>query len=249
MLRRELPEDVTKRRDKMSTATITADQTALLSEVQSFVHDLRNPLAAIHGSAEILVRSSLSQPQVHRLARNMYSASIRMTELLQQCLEQSQGRDRKFELFDLRDVVTSAVERVAVSAEFQSVRIEQDVPQSLLVAIDRQRIHRVLVNLLANALEVMPHGGAIHISAVAERRSVLIRVRDTGPGIAPEIRDRLFQPFATAGKVNGIGLGLAFSRQAVIDHGGEIWSESPSRGACFVIRLPRTMAKPRAASR
>jgi signal transduction histidine kinase len=233
----------------MSTATITADQTALLSEVQSFVHDLRNPLAAIHGSAEILVRSSLSQPQVHRLARNMYSASIRMTELLQQCLDQSQCRDRKFELFDLRDVVTSAVERVAVSAEFQSVRIEQDVPQSLLIAIDRQRIHRVLVNLLANALEVMPHGGTIHISAVAERRSVLIRVRDTGPGIAPEIRDRLFQPFATAGKVNGIGLGLAFSREAVLDHGGEIWAESPRRGACFAIRLPRTMAKRRAASR
>jgi len=233
----------------MSTATITADQTALLSEVQSFVHDLRNPLAAIHGSAEILVRSSLSQPQVHRLARNMYSASIRMTELLQQCLDQSQCRDRKFELFDLRDVVTSAVERVAVSAEFQSVRIEQDVPQSLLIAIDRQRIHRVLVNLLANALEVMPHGGTIHISAVAERRSVLIRVRDTGPGIAPEIRDRLFQPFATAGKVNGIGLGLAFSRQAVIDHGGEMWAESPRRGACFMMRLPRTIAKRHPASR
>ena len=111
----------------MSTATITADQTALLSEVQSFVHDLRNPLAAIHGSAEILVRSSLSQPQVHRLARNMYSASIRMTELLQQCLDQSQCRDRKFELIDLRDVVTSAVERVAASSGLDEGGIENMV--------------------------------------------------------------------------------------------------------------------------
>jgi signal transduction histidine kinase len=230
----------------MNTATIVSDQTASLSEVQSFVHDLRNPLAAIHGSAEMLVRSSISQPLVHRLARNMYSASIRMSELLEQCLDRSRCRDRKFEVSDIRDVVTSAVDRIAVSAEFQSVRIVQDVPECLLIAMDRQRIHRVLVNLLVNALEVMPHGGTIHVSAVSERRSVLIQVRDTGPGIAPEIKERLFQPFATAGKANGLGLGLALSRQAVIDHGGEIWAESPRRGACFVICLPRTIAKRRA---
>ena len=107
-------------------------------------------------------------------------------------------------------------------------------------------MHRVLVNLFVNALEVMPNGGTIHISAVSHRRSILIRVRDTGPGIAPEIRGRLFQPFATAGKATGIGLGLAFSRQAVIDHGGEMWVESSSRGTCFSIRLPRRIAQRRA---
>ena len=106
------------------------------------------------------------------------------------------------------------------------------------IAIDRHRIHRVLVNLLANALEAMPHGGTIHVSAVSARSSVLIRVRDTGPGIPPEIRDRLFQPFATAGKANGIGLGLAFSRQAVIDHGGEIWASRPAAGHVLSFVFP-----------
>jgi signal transduction histidine kinase len=226
----------------MNTATIAYDQTASLSEVQSFVHDLRNPLAAIHGSAEILVRASVSQPQFHRLARNMYSASIRMSELLEQCLDRSRRQDRKFEVSDLRDVAT-ALGPDCSKRRVQSVRIVQDVRECLYVSMDRQRIHRVLVNLLVNAMEVMPHGGTIHVSAVCERRSVLIRVRDTGPGIAAEIRDRLFQPFATAGKANGIGLGLAFSRQAVIDHGGEIWAESPRRNI-FVI-LPRTIAKRR----
>jgi len=229
----------------MNTCAIASDQTASVSEVESFAHDLRNPLAAIHLSAEMLVRSRLSRPQVRRVARNMYCASVRIRELLEQCLDRGRHAERRFEVADLRDVVTGAVERIAVSAEFQSVRIVQNVAAGLLVSMDRLRMRRALVNLLVNALEVMPQGGSIHIAAVSGRRAVLLRVRDTGPGISPEIRDRLFQPFATAGKTHGVGLGLAFSRQVAIDHGGEIWAESSRRGASFVIRLPRTIARRR----
>src|SRR5258708_9509720 len=101
-----------------------------------------------------------------------------------------------------------------------------------MTELDRQRIHRVLMNLLVNALEAMPDGGTLHISAVSDRASVLIRVRDTGPGIAPEIRSRLFEPFATVGKANGLGMGLAFARQAVIDHVVRLGTQSSSHGAC-----------------
>src|SRR6476620_7693049 len=111
----------------MNTCTIAPDQAASVSEVESFAHDLRNPLAAIHISAEMLVRSSLSRPQVHRLARNMYCASVRICELLEQCLDRGRYAETSFEVADLRDVVASAVERIAVSAEFQSVRIVQNV--------------------------------------------------------------------------------------------------------------------------
>jgi signal transduction histidine kinase len=225
----------------MSTGTIATEEMPSLAEVVSIVHDLRNPLAAIHSSAEMLVRSSLSQPQVHRIARNMYSASIRMCELLEQWLDRSRSPERRFEVCNVRDLVAAAVAKIAVSAEFQAVRIVQDVPDRLLVALDQECMRRVVVNLLVNALEAMPHGGEIHISAMSERSSAIIRIRDTGPGIAPEIKGRLFQPFATAGKPNGLGLGLAISRQAAMDHGGEIWAESSNRGTCFVIRLPETM--------
>lgn len=225
----------------MNVATIASEQTGSLSAVASIVHDLRNPLAAIHGSAEMLVSSKLSQPQVRRIARNMYCASVRMRELLEEFLDRSRRAENEVEPSDVRELVTSAVNKIADTAEVQSVHIVQVVPESLVIALDRHRIHRVLVNLLVNALEVMPNGGTIRISAVSDRHSVLIRVRDTGPGIAPEIRGRLFQPFTTARKAHGIGLGLAFSRQAVIDHGGELWAESSPRGACFAIRLPRTI--------
>ena len=74
---------------------------------------------------------------------------------------------------------------------------------------------------------------------------MLVEVQDNGPGIAPEIRSQLFQPFVSAGKRNGLGLGLALSRQTVLEHGGDMWVESPSGGgARFLFRLPLASAIP-----
>jgi len=85
----------------------------------------------------------------------------------------------------------------------------------------------------------MPEGGEVRISAAQQDGAVLVEVQDHGPGIAPEIRSNLFQPFVSAGKRNGLGLGLALSRQTVVDHGGEMWVESePGHGAKFCFRLP-----------
>src|SRR5581483_3081847 len=129
--------------------------------------------------------------------------------------------------------------RISAIAEAQSVRVMEEVPEDLEVNVDQSRIGSVLANLLVNALEAMPGGGWIHISAAAEENTVIVRVRDAGPGIAPEIRDRLFQPFVTAGKSNGWGFGLASARQFVAEHDGEIWVESGAGGgACFAFTLP-----------
>jgi signal transduction histidine kinase len=207
---------------------------------ESIVHDLRNPLSAVHGSAELLISSRLSELQVHRVAHNLYSASVRMKELLDELVSRSQGTDRGMECANIRDLVAGAVAKTARLAGSHAVHIVQYLPGDLTITLDRQRIERVFINLFFNAIEAMPSGGIIRISAVPLRQSVLITVRDTGPGIAPEIRDRLFEPFVTSGKANGQGLGLAFSRQAIVDHGGEMWVESSREGACFAFRLPRT---------
>jgi signal transduction histidine kinase len=215
-------------------------------EITSIVHDLRNPLSAIQGNVEMLIGSELSDLQVRRIARNMHGASLRMKQLLDEFLSRYKGMDQVVESCDLAELVTSAVDKIALLAEAQSVRIDQDVPADLVLTLDRRRIQRVLVNLFVNALEVMPSGGSIRVSAVRERGSVLITVRDTGPGIASEIQGRLFQPFATVGKAGGLGLGLAFVRQAIIDHGGLIWAETDCSGACFAFCLP--MARQRSVS-
>jgi len=93
-------------------------------------------------------------------------------------------------------------------------------------------MERTFLNLIGNALEVMTEGGEVRISAMLKDGFAMVTVEDTGPGIAPEIRSKLFQPFVSAGKRTGLGLGLALSRQTVIEHGGDMWVESePGRGA------------------
>jgi signal transduction histidine kinase len=103
-------------------------------------------------------------------------------------------------------------------------------------------MERVFFNLIANALEAMPAGGQLHVVCRRATSYVLIELEDTGPGIPRGIRDRLFEPFVTAGKPNGLGLGLALSRRTVLNHGGDIWTE-PATGARFVIRLPLNRPK------
>ena len=104
-------------------------------------------------------------------------------------------------------------------------------------------MERVFTNLIGNALEAMPAGGGIQISAHTGPDGVVVEVADSGPGISPEIREHLFQPFVSSGKKNGLGLGLALSRQTILDHGGDMWVESePGRGAHFFFRLPLSRA-------
>jgi signal transduction histidine kinase len=209
----------------------------------SIVHDLRNPLAAIYGGAEMLVDTELSPPQMKRLAANIYRASRRIQELLQDLVNVSRGKSEAAEMCNLREVVQAACDASAAAADAQNVRIIFEPGQEIELPIERARMERVFLNLIDNALEAMPEGGAIFITEQMAADSVFIQFADTGPGILPSIRAKLFEPFVSAGKKNGLGLGLALSRQTVIDQGGEIWVEEGSPGARFVVRLPlRKMA-------
>jgi len=205
----------------------------------SIVHDLRNPLAAIYAGAEMLFDTNLPAPQVRRLATNIYRASRGIQEMLQQLLNVSRGRSGAAELCSVRDVIIAAWSTVESDAEAQQVELVTEVPDALECPMERARMERVFRNLLENAVEVMPEGGTVHIDARADDSAVLIAVKDTGPGIRPEVRDRLFQPFVTFGKKNGLGLGLALARQTLLDHGGDLWVNGNGPGAEFHMRLPK----------
>ncbi len=205
----------------------------------SIVHDLRNPLAAIYGGAEMMVDTELSPSQVKRVAANIYKSSRRIQEMLQDLLQVTRGTRGAKELCSLAEVVAAAVESNQELAAAANVRIEVDLAGGIELMLERSRVERVFLNLIANAVEMMPQGGAVRIAGRPVGGQVEIEVSDTGPGIAPEIRAKLFQPFASFGKRNGLGLGLALSRQTILDQGGDLSvADKAGPGASFRIRLP-----------
>jgi len=204
----------------------------------SIIHDLRNPLAAIYGGAEILVDTELTPAQVHRLAANIYKASRQVQNLLQELADVTRGRGHSREVCRLREVVQAAYEPLASSAELQKVRVNIEVAEDVELPLDRSPMERVFQNLIGNAIEAMPEGGSVVVHADRGAGEVMVSVEDNGPGIPPDIVDQLFQPFVTAGKKNGMGLGLALSRKTVLSHGGDLWAERMAPGARFRLRLP-----------
>ncbi len=206
----------------------------------SIIHDLRNPLAAIYGGAEMLVDAELSPDQVRRLSGNIYRASRQVQDLLQELADVTQGRGHAREICRLREVILAAYQPLIAIAESQRVSVRIEVPDDVELPLDRSPMERVFQNLIANAIEAMPEGGSVSVRVDRRDAEVLISVEDTGPGIPALIATQLFQPFVTAGKKNGMGLGLALSRKTVISHGGDLWSEGKNGGARFVMKLPVT---------
>jgi signal transduction histidine kinase len=203
----------------------------------SILHDLRNPVGTIYAGAEMLMMLDTTPKQVKRLAANMHRAAGRLRELLADLTSVTYGKRSTPEICDISEIIAAASEAAAAAMENQRVQILLDVPGGIALPLARSRMKLMFFNLITNALEAMPRGGEVHIGATRNRDSVLVAIEDTGPGIPHEIRDKVFEPFVTAGKENGLGLGLAFCRQAVLDHGGDIWIE-PAAGARFLIRLP-----------
>lgn len=203
----------------------------------SIIHDLRNPLAAICACAEMLTEPHLAPDHAQRLGRNIQNAAHRMRGLLADLVGVAQGKIAAAENCSLQELLAAVCQDAAVAADDHGVDILLDLPGRLEITMARPSMERVFMNLITNAVEAMPRGGRIRIAARRAGDCALIEVEDSGPGIPPEICDRLFDPFVTAGKKDGLGLGLALSRRTVRDHGGDMWIE-PAGGARFVIRLP-----------
>jgi signal transduction histidine kinase len=205
----------------------------------SIVHDLRNPLAAIYAGAEMLIDGHLGEQQTRRLAKNIYRASRGIQDMLQELLNVVRGKSDSSELCSMREVIAAAWDAVAPAADAHTIELVADVPDGLECLMERARMERVFANLFENAIDAMHSGGRISIRSQPDGDNILVRVEDTGPGINPALRGRLFQPFVTAGKKNGLGLGLALSRQTLLDHGGDMWADTNGPGARFCLRLPR----------
>ena len=170
----------------------------------------------------------------------------RASELIRQLQVFARAQRRDTDLADLTEVVLFFCEANEPDLSEHGVRLELDLNPVDVYAVPRQSMLEVLNRLTINAREAMKEGGTLRISLRQTDREMILRVRDSGPGIAPELVDRIFEPFfTTKGELAGgagrnPGLGLAVVHGLITDMGGTVSVQSaPGQGAVFEIRLPR----------
>ena len=212
----------------------------------SIVHDLRNPLAAISTAAEMLHRDSLAQDRRKTLVESQLRASQRMQEMLRELLDFTRGNySLELEHYRLSTIVERALQ--SVNTMRAGVQVEVQIPTDLIVTVDNERLRRVFENLLSNAVQAMAHQSSLRqltIRAALQEHQVRVDVVDSGPGVPLEIRERLFEPFVSQGKLGGTGLGLAIARSIIEAHGGMIGLEAPREaGANFYFLLPHHITR------
>jgi signal transduction histidine kinase len=214
---------------------LRSEQLAAVGQIAAGVaHELRNPLTAI----KMLVQTGLEgRPPSGLPAEDLavIEQSIRrMEQYIQIFLDFARPPRAERRRVDLLEVVRRAAALVEGRARRQKVTVTLRLPdQPLPARLDPDQIQQVLVNLLINALDAQPRGGAIDVEIAGADRLATIRVRDRGSGLPPELRDRLFEPFVTS-KPDGVGLGLSGSKHLVEAHGGTIRIENASGGGAVV---------------
>ncbi len=202
-------------------------------------HEIKNPLASISGSAQVLARHEHSDPTADRLLGIVVDESRRLSRILDGFLAYTRPRDTTRTTCDLVAIIDAAVE-LLLQSEIASTgcSIQLELPETLHVLGDEDQLRQMAWNLTLNALQAMPEGGDLVISGTVENGEAVIRWTDTGCGMDEEIRKRAFDPFVTT-RAGGTGLGLAIVYTVVDEHGGSVDIESaPERGTTVTVRLP-----------
>jgi signal transduction histidine kinase len=239
--------------------TKEAERLAAMGQLSaSLAHEIRNPLASLKGSLPILTRDINEGDPRQEFVEIVQKELQRLEELTGQFLNYAKPPSPSWAQDDLNAVVKGVVQLVERQAQRHGVRIETGLADHLpFTRMDSSRMRQVVLNLALNSIEAMPDGGVLRFTTRPEPPpqsstlghagdspvetadgAVVLVVEDTGPGIAPELRAHLFEPFVST-KEKGTGLGLAVVYQAVELHKGSIEVDAaPEGGARFSLKLP-----------
>ncbi|MGE0129200.1 MAG: sensor histidine kinase [Blastocatellales bacterium] len=219
---------------------LLADRHASLGQMSAaIVHEIRNPLGAIRGAAEAL---ESIVPREHDKAEFLTIIQCeveRLNGLVTDFLQFARPRSPELLPTPPHEIIEAVVKLANKQAEQARVWIVTEIADALpFVRLDAEQMKQVLLNLILNAIEAMPEGGQLTVSARRHEEELLLMVRDTGKGINPAVREKLFSPFVTT-KTRGTGLGLAIAHRLVTQHGGRIEAADGENGGAVVeIRLP-----------
>lgn len=210
---------------------------------RSIIHDFKNPLNIIGLAAEFM-EMNMATPEMRKTATVRIRKQVdRLTNMINELLEFTRGPQLATVLSptDYGQYVKETADELAPEAKDKDVDLVfKNPPPSVRVAIDHKRLMHVFSNLIHNAVDAMSGGGKVMIDFQITPQEVITSLEDSGPGIAPEIIGRLFEPFATFGKAKGTGLGLSICRKIIEDHRGWIKARNEEgRGAIFEFGLPR----------
>lgn len=215
-------------------------------------HELRNPLACVLGSVELLSRSGYNSQSTEECCDVISRQARQMRRLLDDLLDFSRVSRNKIELRKTRLALSQVVEdsvaatNAAISDREHKLEVFlDDAINDVRVFADVTRLEQVIVNLLSNAAKYTEPGGKIRLAARCEGVELVIEVRDNGVGIPPEVLPLVFEPFFQSEQSRhrtdgGLGIGLALVRQLVHLHGGSVEADSEGlgQGSCFTVRLP-----------
>lgn len=214
----------------------------------SVAHELRASLHVMGGWVSIL-RQTPTDRAVAARGLDILERNVRLqSKLIEDLLDLARITSGKLQLdlswLDLAELVNYAIDAKRPSAEAKQLRLERDVRPMGKVQADQQRLQQVVYNVLGNAVKFTPEGGVIEVRLHALGSHAELSIKDSGPGIAPELLPHIFERFKQAGAARdrrgGLGLGLAIAHHLVELHHGTITatSDGPGKGATFHIRLP-----------
>lgn len=231
-------EDVTERKALEAEALHSGRLSVLGQLAAGIAHEIGNPLSSLNARLELIKRHA--DPEFARESLDVLQAQIdRIGRIVRGVSHLARNRREGWTRIDLNGVVSECVSLVRLDARAKTIRFEEDLREPLPpVCGVREQLLQVVINLLLNAVEAMPEGGALRASTFEREGRVCVSIADTGAGIDEEVRTHLFEPFVTT-KREGTGLGLSICYSLLHAHGGSIVVESePGRGSCFTIRLP-----------
>jgi signal transduction histidine kinase len=202
-------------------------------------HEIRNPLASIAGAAGILRRNREADQRHFDCIDIIRRECERLNGLLTTFLDFARPRAPRYQPVNLGHVIDAVIDLSTHAAGAKPIQFKKEtLPDLPPINSDPEQLKQVLLNLTINAVQAMPKGGAILLSARTDGGAVTIQVRDEGEGVSPEHLDRIFDPFFTT-KETGTGLGLSVAHQIAGQLGGVLTAQAnPDRGMTFSVRLP-----------
>lgn len=231
--------------DQMQTQLSRAERLATLGQVAAGIaHEIRNPLVGIGSTAALLIDDADPADPRRADLEVILNETRRLDRIVNQIIDYARPRELAPMLFQLGDVVQEVLKLLDASLAAKHLVVNRHLhPMLPPLHADRDQLKQVLLNLLQNAVEAMPDGGTLTVTAFESRRDqesgMVINIIDTGPGIAPHDLPHVFKPFYTSGKHRGTGLGLAICRNIIEAHGGDIQLTSqPGTGTTARIWLP-----------